>query len=220
MKPRVGPLEMNDDVIYRFEFWKAGEALCYPLIHGVLEVLRCIKIEHATAVLLQSLAYLSHAAQQPLRPYRLLICLGSSDCAVDPALPTDLDLRLINVDTTRAEEIADAVMALFLGLLHHTYVLSRHLSAFGWLCSIQPLCRGAKDSYLASLVDLPPPGRLQLVAWHLRLACFILIFIRGTKSGGGDLQRSKSAVARVVVGLSGYGGERRERWRLGLGWEK
>ncbi|MED6190256.1 hypothetical protein PIB30_104092, partial [Stylosanthes scabra] len=46
----------------------------------------------------------------------------------------------------------------------------------------------------------------------------------GTTSGGGALQwlkstvaRVKSAGVRVVVGLGGYGDERRERWRLGLG---
>ncbi|MED6115525.1 hypothetical protein PIB30_091542 [Stylosanthes scabra] len=42
----------------------------------------------------------------------------------------------------------------------------------------------------------------------------------GTTSGGCDLQWSKSAAARVVVGLGGHGGERRERWRLALGWAK
>ncbi|MED6227675.1 hypothetical protein PIB30_116109, partial [Stylosanthes scabra] len=36
-------------------------------------------------------------------------------------------------------------MALFLGLLRRTHLLSRHaLSASGWLGSIQPLCRGMR----------------------------------------------------------------------------
>ncbi|KAM2280289.1 hypothetical protein ACFX1S_041027 [Malus domestica] len=103
------------------------------------------KIESASAVLLQSLAYLPRAAQRRLRPYQLILCLGSADRAVDSALAADLGLRLVHVDVSRAEEIADTVMALFLGLLRRTYMLSRHtLSASGWLGSIQPLCRGMR----------------------------------------------------------------------------
>ncbi|XP_060668559.1 C-terminal binding protein AN [Ziziphus jujuba] len=103
------------------------------------------KIESASAVLLHSLAYLPRAAQRRLRPYQLILCLGSSDRAVDSALAADLGLRLVHVDTSRAEEIADTVMALFLGLLRRTHLLSRHaLSASGWLGSLQPLCRGMR----------------------------------------------------------------------------
>ncbi|KAF2315263.1 hypothetical protein GH714_038637 [Hevea brasiliensis] len=103
------------------------------------------KIESAAAVLLHSLAYLPRAAQRRLRPYQLILCLGSADRAVDSALAADLGLRLVHVDTSRAEEIADTVMALFLGLLRRTHLLSRHaLSASGWLGSVQPLCRGMR----------------------------------------------------------------------------
>ncbi|OMP00317.1 D-isomer specific 2-hydroxyacid dehydrogenase, NAD-binding protein [Corchorus olitorius] len=103
------------------------------------------KIETAAAVLLHSLAYLPRAAQRRLRPYQLILCLGSSDRAVDSALAADLGLRLVHVDVSRAEEIADTVMALFLGLLRRTHLLSRHaLSASGWLGSVQPLCRGMR----------------------------------------------------------------------------
>ncbi|PPD94295.1 hypothetical protein GOBAR_DD08667 [Gossypium barbadense] len=103
------------------------------------------KIEAAAAVLLHSLAYLPRAAQRRLRPYQLILCLGSSDRAVDSALAADLGLRLVHVDVSRAEEIADTVMALFLGLLRRTHLLSRHaLSASGWLGSVQPLCRGMR----------------------------------------------------------------------------
>ncbi|XP_019433978.1 PREDICTED: C-terminal binding protein AN-like isoform X2 [Lupinus angustifolius] len=103
------------------------------------------KIESAAAVLLHSLAYLPRAAQRRLRPDHLILCLGSADRAVDSALAADLGLRLVHVDTSRAEEIADTVMALFLGLLRRTHLLSRHsLSASGWLGSVQPLCRGMR----------------------------------------------------------------------------
>ena len=103
------------------------------------------KIESAAAVLLHSLAYLPRAAQRRLRPFQLILCLGSADRAVDSALAADLGLRLVHVDTSRAEEIADTVMALFLGLLRRTHLLSRHtLSASGWLGSVQPLCRGMR----------------------------------------------------------------------------
>ncbi|KAK4268833.1 hypothetical protein QN277_022066 [Acacia crassicarpa] len=103
------------------------------------------KIDSASAVLLHSLAYLPRAAQRRLRPYQLVLCLGSADRAVDSALANDLGLRLIHVDTCRAEEVADTVMALFLGLLRRTHLLSRHtLSASGWLGSVQPLCRGMR----------------------------------------------------------------------------
>ncbi len=103
------------------------------------------KIESAAAVVVHSLAYLPRAAQRRLRPYQLLLCLGSADRSVDSSLASDLGLRLLHVDASRAEEIADTVMALFLGLLRRTHLLSRHaLSAAGWLGSVQPLCRGMR----------------------------------------------------------------------------
>uniref|UniRef100_A0A7N1A3X0 D-isomer specific 2-hydroxyacid dehydrogenase NAD-binding domain-containing protein n=1 Tax=Kalanchoe fedtschenkoi TaxID=63787 RepID=A0A7N1A3X0_KALFE len=103
------------------------------------------KIESAAAVLVHSLAYLPRAAQRRLHPYQLILCLGSSDRTVDSALAADLGLRLVHVDVSRAEEVADTVMALFLGLLRRTHLLSRHtLSASGWLGAIQPLCRGMR----------------------------------------------------------------------------
>ncbi|XP_057961196.1 C-terminal binding protein AN [Malania oleifera] len=103
------------------------------------------RIEAAAAVLLHSLAYLPRATQRRLRPWQLVLCLGSGDRAVDSALAANLGLRLVHVDASRAEEIADTVMALFLGLLRRTHLLSRHaLSASGWLGSVQPLCRGMR----------------------------------------------------------------------------
>ncbi|KAK9743048.1 hypothetical protein RND81_03G213400 [Saponaria officinalis] len=103
------------------------------------------RIESASAVLLHSLAFLPRAAQRRLRPWQLILCLGSSDRAVDSALAADLGLNLVHVDVSRAEEIADTVMALILGLLRRTHLLSRHsLSSSGWLGSVQPLCRGMR----------------------------------------------------------------------------
>ncbi|KNA10223.1 hypothetical protein SOVF_146420 [Spinacia oleracea] len=103
------------------------------------------RIESAAAVLLHSLAFLPRAAQRRLRPWQLVLCLGSSDRAVDSALAADLGLRLVHVDVSRSEEIADTVMALILGLLRRTHLLSRHsLSSSGWLGSVQPLCRGMR----------------------------------------------------------------------------
>lgn len=120
----------------------AGVAL---VEHVPLSRLADGKIEAAAAVLLHSLAYLPRAAQRRLRPYQLILCLGSSDRAVDSVLAADLGLRLIHVDTSRAEEIADTVMALVLGLLRRTHLLARHaLSASGWLGSVQPLCQGMR----------------------------------------------------------------------------
>ncbi|NMR85084.1 hypothetical protein HKB06_04660, partial [Vibrio parahaemolyticus] len=56
-----------------------------------------------------------------------------------------LGLRLVHGDTSRAEESAGTVMALFFGLLRRTPLLSRHaVSASGWLGSVQPLCRGMR----------------------------------------------------------------------------
>ncbi|GMH00480.1 hypothetical protein Nepgr_002319 [Nepenthes gracilis] len=103
------------------------------------------RIESASAVLLHSLAFLPRAAQRRLRPWQLILCLGSSDRSVDSALAADLGLRLLHVDVSRSEEIADTVMALILGLLRRTHLLSRHsLSSSGWLGSVQPLCRGMR----------------------------------------------------------------------------
>ncbi|KAG8391875.1 hypothetical protein BUALT_Bualt01G0232400 [Buddleja alternifolia] len=112
--------------------------------HVPLSRLADSRIESAAAVLIHSLAFLPRAAQRQLRPWQLILCLGSSDRAVDSALAADLGLnRLIHVDVSRAEEVADTVMALILGLLRRTHLLSRHtLSASGWLGSVQPLCRG------------------------------------------------------------------------------
>ncbi|XP_019190595.1 PREDICTED: C-terminal binding protein AN [Ipomoea nil] len=114
--------------------------------HVPLSRLAEARIESASAVLLHSLAFLPRAAQRRLRPWQLILCLGSSDRAVDSALAADLGLtRLVHVDCSRAEEVADTVMALILGLLRRTHLLSRHaLSASGWLGSVQPLCRGMR----------------------------------------------------------------------------
>ena len=82
-----------------------------------------------------------------LRPYQLILCLGSIDCTVNSTLATDPGLRLLHVDASRAKEIANTVMALFLGLLRRTHLLSRHaLSGTSWLGSVQPLCRGMRQS--------------------------------------------------------------------------
>ncbi|KAK3028752.1 hypothetical protein RJ639_037973, partial [Escallonia herrerae] len=114
--------------------------------HVPLSRLAEARIESAAAVLLHSLAFLPRAAQRRLRPWQLVLCLGSSDRSVDSALAADLGLqRLVHVDVSRAEEVADTVMALFLGLLRRTHLLSRHtLSASGWLGSVQPLCHGMR----------------------------------------------------------------------------
>ncbi|KZV37829.1 C-terminal binding protein AN [Dorcoceras hygrometricum] len=114
--------------------------------HVPLSRLAESRIESAAAVLLHSLAFLPRAAQRRLRPWQLILCLGSADRAVDSALASDLGLsRMIHVDVSRAEEVADTVMALILGLLRRTHLLSRHaLSASGWLGSVQPLCRGMR----------------------------------------------------------------------------
>ncbi|XXG76451.1 hypothetical protein AAC387_Pa08g0798 [Persea americana] len=103
------------------------------------------RIEAAAAVLLHSLAFLPRAAQRRLQPWQLILCLGSADRSVDSALASELGLRLVHVDAGRAEEVADTVMALILGLLRRTHLLSRHgFSASGWLGSLQPLCRGMR----------------------------------------------------------------------------
>lgn len=106
------------------------------------------RIESAAAVIVQSLAFLPRAAQRRLQPWQLIVCLGSADRSVDTALAADLGLSMVHVDANRAEEVADTVMALFLGLLRRTHLLSRHVSssaaASGWLGSIQPLCRGMR----------------------------------------------------------------------------
>ncbi|CAI9292132.1 unnamed protein product [Lactuca saligna] len=91
--------------------------------HVPLSLLAEAKIESAAAVLLHSLAFLPRAAQRRLRPWQIVLCLGSSDRSVDSAIAADLGL----------------------GLLRRTHLLSRHaLSASGWLGSVQPLCRGMR----------------------------------------------------------------------------
>ncbi|KAH7404850.1 hypothetical protein KP509_15G046800 [Ceratopteris richardii] len=104
------------------------------------------KIEVAIAVLLHSLSFLPRAAQRRLQSWQLILCLGSVDKAADSTLASELGLHLLHVDTERAEEVADTVMALVLGLLRHTHVLAeRGLSNLGgWLGTIQPVCRGMR----------------------------------------------------------------------------
>ncbi|XP_061989349.1 uncharacterized protein LOC133745302 isoform X2 [Rosa rugosa] len=48
------------------------------------------RIDSASAVVLQSFAYLPRAAQRQLRPYQLILCLGSGDCATDSTFTADL----------------------------------------------------------------------------------------------------------------------------------
>nr|AZG04488.1 1-deoxy-D-xylulose-5-phosphate synthase 2 [Centranthera grandiflora] len=114
--------------------------------HVPLSQLAESRIESAAAVLIHSLSFLPRAAQRRLLPWQLILCLGSSDRAMDSALAADLGLsRMVHIDVSRAEEVADTVMALVLGLLRRTHLLSRHaLSASGWLGSVQPLCRGMR----------------------------------------------------------------------------
>ena len=118
--------------------------------HAPLSALAAGRVEAAAAVLLPSLAFLPRAAQLRLRPWQLLLCLGSPDRAADAAAAAELGLRLVHVDANRAEEVADTVMALILGLLRRTHLLSRQAStapaavAAGWLGSVQPLSRGMR----------------------------------------------------------------------------
>ncbi|KAH7438672.1 hypothetical protein KP509_04G025800 [Ceratopteris richardii] len=104
------------------------------------------KIEAALAVLLHSLSFLPRAAQRRLQPSQLILCLGSVEKTADSSLASELGLHLLHVDTGRAEEVADTVMALVLGLLRHTHALAgRGLSNLGgWLGAIQPVCRGMR----------------------------------------------------------------------------
>lgn len=118
--------------------------------HAPLSALSAGRVESAAAVLLPSLAFLPRAAQRRLRPWQLLLCLGSPDRAADAAAAAELGLRLVHVDANRAEEVADTVMALILGLLRRTHLLSRQASSgpaavtAGWLGSVQPMCRGMR----------------------------------------------------------------------------
>ncbi|XP_062090399.1 C-terminal binding protein AN [Humulus lupulus] len=149
------------------------------------------KIESAAAVLLHSLAYLPRAAQRRLRPYQVILCLGSADRSVDSALASDLGLRLVHVDTSRAEEIADTVMALALGLLRRTHLLSRHtLSASGWLGSVQPLCRGMRRcrGLVLGIVGRSASAR-SLATRSLAFKMSVLYF--DAPEGTGSVKRSK-----------------------------
>ncbi|GKF15870.1 hypothetical protein Tco_0057332 [Tanacetum coccineum] len=67
--------------------------------HVPLHLLADSNIEQASAVLLHSLAFLPRAAQRRLRPYQLILCLGSADRAVDSAIASDLGLgRVVETD--------------------------------------------------------------------------------------------------------------------------
>ncbi|XP_027115288.2 C-terminal binding protein AN [Coffea eugenioides] len=159
--------------------------------HVSLSRLADARIESAAAVLLHSLAFLPRAAQRRLRPWQLILCLGSSDRSVDSALAADLGLnRLFHVDVSRAEEVADTVMALFLGLLRRTHLLSRHaLSASGWLGSVQPLCRGMRRcrGLVLGIVGRSASAR-SLATRSLAFRMSVLYF--DVDEGNGKLSRS------------------------------
>ena len=105
------------------------------------------KIESAAAVLLHSLAYLPRAAQRRLQPWQLILTLSCMDKVVDSALANELGLQLLHVDSGRAEEIADTVMALLLGLLRHTHVLASYgYASAGWLGTMHSSCKGMRRS--------------------------------------------------------------------------
>ncbi|KAI0488258.1 hypothetical protein KFK09_028085 [Dendrobium nobile] len=116
--------------------------------HVALSDLSDGRIESSAVVLLHSLAFLPRAAQRRLQSWQLIICLGSSSRVVDSALATDLGLRVVHIDVSRADEIADSVMALLLVLLRRSHLLARHSSASsavsGWVGSVQQLCRGMR----------------------------------------------------------------------------
>ncbi|CAL4920511.1 unnamed protein product [Urochloa decumbens] len=145
-QPLVVSLNCLDDPSLEQE----GLAGVAAVEHVPLSAVASGRVEAAAAVLLPSLAFLPRAAQRRLRPWQLLLCLGSADRAADAAAAADLGLRLVHVDANRAEEVADTVMALILGLLRRTHLLSRQASsgpaavAAGWLGSVQPLCRGMR----------------------------------------------------------------------------
>ncbi|XP_022895503.1 C-terminal binding protein AN-like [Olea europaea var. sylvestris] len=162
--------------------------------HVPLSRLADARIESAMAVLLHSLSFLPRAAQRRLRPGQLILCLGSSDRAMDSALAADLGLgRLIQVDVSRAEEVADTVMALILGLLRRTHLLSRHaLSASGWLGSVQPLCRGMRRcrGLVLGIVGRSASAR-SLAARSLAFKMSVLYF--DVHEGTGKVSRSSIA---------------------------
>ncbi|GAB4861678.1 hypothetical protein Ancab_036931 [Ancistrocladus abbreviatus] len=139
------PLVITLNCIEEYSLEQESLAGVATVEHVGLSRLADGRIESASAILLHSLAFIPRAAQRRLRPWQLILCLGSSDRSVDSALAADLGLRLLHVDISRSEEIADTVMALILGLLRRTHLLSRHsLSSSGWLGSVQPLCRGMR----------------------------------------------------------------------------
>ncbi|XVE77203.1 hypothetical protein DITRI_Ditri13aG0042600 [Diplodiscus trichospermus] len=179
--PLVVSLNCIEDCVLEQESL-AGVAL---VEHVPLSRLGDRKIESAAAVLIHSLAYLPRAAQRRLRPYQLILCLGSSDRAVDSALADDLGLRLVHVDVSRAEEIADTVMALLLGLLRRTHLLSHHaLSASGWLGSVQPLCRGMRRcrGLVLGIIGTSSSAR-SLASRSLAFRVCVLYFDIGEESG-------------------------------------
>ncbi|KAI4328833.1 hypothetical protein L6164_021158 [Bauhinia variegata] len=156
------------------------------------------KIESAAAVLLHSLAYLPRAAQRRLHSDQLILCLGSADRSVDSSLASDLGLRLVHVDTSRAEEIADTVMALFLGLLRRTHLLSRHaLSSSGWLGSVQPLCRGMRRCRGLVLGIIGRSASAKSLATR-SLAFKISVLYFDVQQGDGKLGRSSITFPRAA----------------------
>jgi hypothetical protein len=193
------------------------------------------KIEAAAAVLLHSLAYLPRAAQRRLQPWQLVLTLSCMDKMVDSALANYLGLQLLHVDSGRAEEVADTVMALLLGLLRHTHVLASYgYASAGWECfapnrdpsecfavvsAIATVSSFSGRKFSLSLPTLPSEVQASLVVLsgpkpcrvaRLRCSCVVVYFVRSSVSPSagwpqGILQ--VIGVQRVPVG-----------WKEEIGW--
>ncbi|XP_062025053.1 uncharacterized protein LOC133741125 isoform X2 [Rosa rugosa] len=81
--PSAVALNCIDDFAMKQDHFSGDEHV--PLSH-----LAHGRIDSASAVVLQSFAYLPRAAQRRLRPYQLILCLGSGDCATDSTFTADL----------------------------------------------------------------------------------------------------------------------------------
>jgi hypothetical protein len=96
-QPLVVSLNCLDDPSLEQE----GLAGVAAVEHVALSAVASGRVEAAAAVLLPSLAFLPRAAQRRLRPWQLLLCLGSADRAADaaasststPTAPTRLPTR-------------------------------------------------------------------------------------------------------------------------------
>ncbi|KAG5154595.1 hypothetical protein JHK82_012564 [Glycine max] len=111
-------------------------------------------------------------------------------------------LRLVHVDTSHDEEIADTAMTLFLGLFRRTHLLS----ASGWLGSVQLLCRGIRrcSGLVLGIVRISSSAR-SLATGNLAFKMSVLYFDARASLDGRQREAACTDISTPLMIVAGPG---------------